>query len=550
MNDRMCGLYGRVSTVRQAQVVDGGLDTQFDLMERRIEWENDSDELNKWTVVDAYREEGFSGKDLERPEFKRMASDIEAGRINTVVVQKIDRITRSLRDFFELWEFFEKHGVQFISLHEKFDTTSAVGRAMLKLILVFAELEREQTSERTAATMSYRARQGLRNGGRIYGYELDPDNKGVLLVEPEQAAHVRHDFFEKCVELGSAGAVQRYLHQRGIITPEFVSRRGKTQGGKPFNKPAVIRMLTNPFYVGKISWKGEVFDGQHEPIVPDKLFEEVQRILGRNRKGRNNRKIQRQHLFILQGLMRCGRCGCMMTPRSSHGRGGKKYFYYECGKHARTQGLECNTSYVPAEPAEEFVIEQLKQAVLSEDEIRKVVEEANKKRSQTMKGLIAEETQAKKHLAQLRKKIEAIVSAVEEGKSFRAFSKRLQILEAEEEELTKALEAITLKKDKTEERLLSAEVMAENYRTVPQIIDELVATENWMRLKSVLSQYVDVIEWHEDEDDRRAGTVRIMLFEHAYPPDGGDGDGDGETRKKISASPSASDALSDNGWLP
>jgi site-specific DNA recombinase len=199
MSERFCGLYGRVSTARQAEVIDGGLDTQFDLMARRVEWENDSDNENTWVVVDRYREEGFSGKNLERPEFRRIVEDIKAGRVNTVVVQKIDRITRSLRDFFDLWEFFERHGVQFISLHEKFDTTTAVGRAMLKLILVFAELEREQTSERTAATLAYRARQGLRNGGRIYGYDLDPDNKGVLKIVPEQAEHVLHDFFEKCV---------------------------------------------------------------------------------------------------------------------------------------------------------------------------------------------------------------------------------------------------------------------------------------------------------------------------------------------------------------
>jgi len=389
----------------------------------------------------------------------------------------------------------------------------------------------------------------MRNGGRVYGYDLDPENKGVLKVVPDQSEHVLHDFFEKCVELGSAGAVHRYLHKQGIKTPVYSSRRNKTRGGTPFTKPAVIRVLSNPFYIGKIQYKDELFDGQHEAIVSKKLFRKVQNILEHNREGRNSRREQRKHVFLLQGLMRCGKCGCIMTPRSSNGRGRKKYFYYECSKSAHTAALDCDARYIPAEPAEEFVIEQLKKAVLSEDEIRRVVEHANKKRSQSMKQLSAEETRMKSNLSEIRKKIEAIVDAVESGKSFRSFKKRLGKLEAEEEELSRELENITLKKEKTEERLLSAEVMADNYRTVPEIIDKLVASKNWTRLKSVLGQYVDVIEWHEDPDDRKAGTVKIMLFEHAYPPNGNDSGKVEETRKKISA-PLVNDvALSGNNRL-
>ena len=181
---RKVALYGRVSSVRQAMVQDGGLDTQFDLMERQVELWN-SAKPEDWRVVDRYREEGKSGKNLDRPEFKRLMADMEAGRVDTVVVQKIDRITRSLRDFYVLWETFQQHGVSFVSLHENFDTTSAVGRAMLKLILVFAELEREQTGERTKATLEYRAAQGLWGSGRPpRGYRRHEEESGVLVVDP------------------------------------------------------------------------------------------------------------------------------------------------------------------------------------------------------------------------------------------------------------------------------------------------------------------------------------------------------------------------------
>jgi hypothetical protein len=135
-----------------------------------------------------------------------------------------------------------------------------------------------------------------------------------------------------------------------------------------------------------------------------------------------------------------------------------------------------------------------------------------------------------------------MVAAVERGKPIRSLRKRLRELEKEEDELIQALEVIDLKRDKTEERLLSAEVMAENYHTVPEIIDGLVAAENWNRLKSLLSQYVEVIEWNQDAKDRKAGTVKIMLFEHAYSAKA-------EASKEISAPLVNNGALSSNNRL-
>ena len=114
-----CALYGRVSTHRQAVVQEGGLDTQFKLMEKRIELENQKEDDVQWAIADRYREEGWSGKTTDRPEYQRMMRDIEAGKIDIVIVQKIDRVTRSLRDFYDLWETLEKAGVQFVSVNSK-----------------------------------------------------------------------------------------------------------------------------------------------------------------------------------------------------------------------------------------------------------------------------------------------------------------------------------------------------------------------------------------------------------------------------------------------
>jgi DNA invertase Pin-like site-specific DNA recombinase len=509
-----CALYGRVSTVRQALIQDGGLDTQFDLMERYVQFENSKSEGN-WVVVDRYREEAFSGKDLERPEFRRLMADIAGGRVNAVIVQKIDRITRSLRDFFFLWEQFERFGVQFISLHEKFDTTTAVGRAMLKLILVFAELEREQTGERTQATMEHRARQGLWNGGRVLGYELDPTAKGVLKVNVEEARVVLDHCFKKCVELGSAGQVVRHLNRIGIREPVYQSRRGSSRGGGHFTKPKVIRLLSNPVYIGKIGYKDEIYPGQHEAIVPDELFQEVQRLLRKNRERRGNYRDQRTHVFLLQGLIRCGKCGSFMTPKASTGRGGKKHFYYQCTRNAHSSGSACDAKYVPAEAAEEYILAELRKWVLSEEEIIRVVRDANEQKDGNLAGLAAEQKALRTRLRQVEERIGAIVQAVESGGTIRSLSARLTELEAERTSIEEEATNVRLEMDRVRQHTLSVEVMAETFRDFPSMLDRLQAGGEWYAIRDLIARYVEVMDWHQDAEDPTAGTVEVMLFEQA-----------------------------------
>ncbi|MBL8794294.1 MAG: recombinase family protein [Planctomycetia bacterium] len=518
METRKCALYGRVSTVRQALIQDGGLDTQFDLMDRYVTFEN-SKAQGQWLVQDHYREEAYSGKNLERPEFRRMMRDIETGRVNTVIVQKIDRITRSLRDFFDLWETFEQHGVQFISLHEKFDTTTAVGRAMLKLILVFAELEREQTAERTRATMEHRARQGLWNGGRVPGYSIDPKRKGVLVVNTEEARVVLDHIFSKCMELGSAGKVVQHLKKHGIRKVTYQSRRGKQRGGGFYSKMEVCRVLANPVYIGKVRFDDQLHDGQHEPIVPEALFNDVQRVLDKNRERRGNYRDQRTHVFLLQGLIRCGRCGSFMTPKTSIGRGGKKHFDYQCTKHAHSAGTTCDAKYVPAEPAEEYVLAELRKWVLSEEEIQRVVREANEQKDGTLGKLHEEQHALRQRLKENQGKIDAFVQAVEGGGNFRSFSDRLGELEADQQSMQEELATVEMEIEKVRRHTLSVEVLAETYRDFPAMLDELLAAGDGYTVKALIARYVEVIDWHQDEEDASTGTVEIMLFEQAQPPE-------------------------------
>jgi site-specific DNA recombinase len=518
---RKCALYARVSTDRQSRVEEGSLDTQFSLMERYVAFENDKNDKGTdapWEIIDQYREEGKSGKDTDREEYQRMMSDIESGQVNTVIVHKIDRITRSLRDFYDMWETFENHNVHFVSLHEKFDTTNAIGRAMLKLILVFAELEREQTSERTQKTMLHRAEEGLFNGGfKILGYDRDPDNKGLLIVNEEEAKIVVEQVFSKCVELGSGGAVARHLNRIGVRKAVFVSRRGNERGGGAYSKAEVLRMLTNVTYLGKVPYGGEVYEGRQEAIVSVDLFNQVQEILARNRITTSNDRDPRVHCYLLQGLLRCGKCGAMMTPTHSCGRNKVKHFYYQCTRKARSGGTECDSKYIPAEAVEAYVLDELRRVLGNDEVLSEVIEQSNGQRGDRLKTMKHERRLIQRRLQDLGGRISQLLGAIETGTSIKSVEDRMLVLEGEKLSLEEELSTLDEEIERTETNTVSVTDMAKSYKDFPAILDELEQVGDRHTLREVLRHSVEVIDWHLDADDPTQGEALIMLFEEQLP---------------------------------
>jgi len=192
---RKCGLYVRVSTLRQAEIKEGSLANQEYLLRQQIKCKNGLG-AGAWDVTEVYREEGKSAKNTTaRPEFLRMMEDLKAGVINTVMVTALSRISRSTRDLLEMIETFKKYGVDFISLKEDFDTTTAQGKCFVTIVAALNEFEREQTSERNRASALARAERGLWNGGQVLGYDLpqEKEQKGTLLKNEREAAIVNNE---------------------------------------------------------------------------------------------------------------------------------------------------------------------------------------------------------------------------------------------------------------------------------------------------------------------------------------------------------------------
>ncbi len=449
-----CGLYLRVSTEMQAMVKEGSLDTQLSALTKYTEIKTlNTDE--EWVVSQIYREEGKSGKNTDRPEYQRMLDDIKKNRLNVLLCTKIDRVHRSLVDFYKLHELMDAYNVTFVSLSEQWDTSTPMGRFGLKLTLAVAELEREQTSQRTKEKMRWRAEEGLWNGGQILGYDIDPEEKGVLKVNAKEAKVVQL-IFETYLKLRSHRETAKAINRLGYRTKFYQSRRGHARGNRKFNKNSIVICLKNPVYTGKVVHKGSLFDGRHDAIISNEMWEEAANIILKSNtaSGKKPRE-QKMHTFLLAGLVRCGWCGNFMSPTYSGGRS-NTYFYYQC-TGATSGADECKMKRVSAEALEDVIYRRL--VAMSQDKklLEDIIKEANTISKKQVRELNEFKKDQEKVLATLDQGIRNIVQYVKEGNATPSMSQELEDLEGRKKEIVDELERIELELQECRNRVLNAE---------------------------------------------------------------------------------------------
>jgi site-specific DNA recombinase len=289
-----------------------------------------------------------TGASLDRPALQSLLADVRAGRINIVVVYKVDRLTRSLADFAKLVELFDQHGVSFVSVTQSFNTTSSMGRLTLNVLLSFAQFEREVIGERVRDKIAASKRKGIWVGGPVpLGYRCI--NKKLVVV-PEEAETVR-TIFRHYLDLGSMGALTEDLDRRGIRTKAVVRLNGRARGGIRFGVGPLAHLLKNRFYIGEVVYRGEVHAGEHEPILDRDLFDAVQAKLAANAVARKVKL--KGSASMLAGRIYDDR-GNRMSPTHSN-KLGVRYRYYV--SHALLQSRKEGAGSVPRVPAPE--IEQL-----------------------------------------------------------------------------------------------------------------------------------------------------------------------------------------------
>ncbi|HZT79108.1 MAG TPA: recombinase family protein, partial [Gemmataceae bacterium] len=304
-----CAVYTRKSSEEGLEQDFNSLDAQRESAEAFIA----SQRHEGWACLpDRYDDGGFTGGNMERPALRRLLADIEAGRVDCVVVYKVDRLSRSLLDFAAMMQAFERHKVSFVSVTQQFNTATSMGRLVLNVLLSFAQFEREIISERTRDKIAATRRKGKWAGGHpILGYDVDRRGPRLVVNEAE-AARVRA-IFGLYLEHGSLLPVVEELERRGWANKRWQTRKGRPRGGQPFTKTSLYRLLTNVAYAGKVRYKDEVHDGEHVALVEADVFGRVQALLRRNGQTRGAPARNRCGA-LLKGLLRCGPCGCAMTP--------------------------------------------------------------------------------------------------------------------------------------------------------------------------------------------------------------------------------------------
>src|SRR5712691_4858848 len=306
-----CAIYTRVSTDQGLEQDFNSLDAQYDASQAYIR----SQAHAGWSLLRAkYDDGGFSGGNTDRPALQRLLEDVGAGKIDIIVVYKVDRLTRSLADFAKLVELFDKHDVSFVSVTQQFNTTTSMGRLTLNVLLSFAQFEREVTSERIRDKIGASKRRGLWVGGMVpLGY-VSRDKK--LFIEEEEAERVR-TMFRRYLELGSIGLLLADLRERGIVTRRRHLSDGRTLGGIPFTRGPLAYLLRNRFYIGEVVFRGEIYPAEHPPILDRGLFEAVQLKLAEQHNGYRAARASRDALLA----------GCIFDDRGnrmshSHSRKG------------------------------------------------------------------------------------------------------------------------------------------------------------------------------------------------------------------------------------
>ncbi len=316
---RRCAIYTRKSSEEGLDQDFNSLDAQREAGEAFIK----SQAHEGWKLVRRhYDDGGFSGGNMERPALAKLMADIEAGQVQTVVVYKVDRLTRSLRDFARLIDLFDRKGVSFVAVTQQFNTTTSMGRLMLNVLLSFAQFEREVTGERIRDKIAASKKRGMWMGGvPPLGY-VAKDRK--LVVIPTEAALVGK-IYALYLKLGSVTAVTNRLHEDAILTRRYTSRAGKTTGGRPFSRGHVQRILTNVIYAGCIAHAGERYEGDHDAIVDTTTWREVQeRLAGRRTQTATSKRTVFRALLRGRLFDDAGNTMCPVQQR----RHGRCYRYY------------------------------------------------------------------------------------------------------------------------------------------------------------------------------------------------------------------------------
>jgi len=356
-----CAIYTRKSSEEGLEQSFNSLDAQREACRAFIS----SQKHEGWRALNTlYDDGGYSGATVDRPALRRLIEDVQARKVDAVVVYKVDRLTRSLADFARIIEIFDAHQVSFVSVTQQFNTTTSMGRLTLNVLLSFAQFEREVTGERIRDKIAASKRKGMWMGGTVpLGYVV---KNRKLMVNATEAERVR-EIYRQYLKLGCVSKLKIYLERKGIRSKERISQTGRKTGGASYSRGALYNILQNRIYLGEIEHRGQVYPGEHEGIVPRELWERVQAQLRANNHAHQN-GLRAAMPSLLVGLVYDER-GNRFTPAHAV-KNGKRYRYYVSQAAIKNPG-SCHRGPVriPAGEIESLVCSKLRSFLGSPHEV-------------------------------------------------------------------------------------------------------------------------------------------------------------------------------------
>ena len=357
-----CAIYTRKSTEEGLEQEFNSLDAQTEACASYI----CSQRHEGWVELKArYDDGGFSGGNMQRPGLQRLLADVSEGKVDVIVVYKVDRLTRSLADFAKIVDVLDARGASFVSVTQSFNTTTSMGRLTLNVLLSFAQFEREVTGERIRDKIAASKKKGMWMGGPVpLGYRV---HERKLVIDEAGAATVRH-IFSRYAALGNGRELIEELRADGYRTRQRTAG-DRIIGGVPFGRGMLFALLSNPIYIGRIGHKGEVHEGEHDAIISRELWDGVQRQMERNRVDRTSANNAR-HSSLLAGII-TDPLGRRMSPGHAQ-KGSKRYRYYVTHASELHDGGAA-AHRLPAIDVEDLVVDHLRRWLTNAYAVRQVV---------------------------------------------------------------------------------------------------------------------------------------------------------------------------------
>lgn len=496
---KLAAIYCRVSTFDQNRGDYSSLEDQEQRLRRAaIE--------DGYEVFQVFKEVANSAN-LDREQLGKMLGKLD--KFDAIYVTKLDRLSRSMSDWCRVNELLEDHECALVSVTQKIDTTTTMGRFFRDLLMLFAQFEREMIAERTYEKMAEQAKQGRWSGGHsILGYDAI-DKK--LIVNNEQAKLVKL-LFKKYLEVASIARTARWANDNGHLTKGAQYSNGRIVKPRKFTRADIQRMLSNITYIGKIRFDDMEFDGEHEGIIEEKQFLDVQQLMDA-RKEKPRRGDQSQQDTLLLGLLRCGYCGCAYTTsfvnkKMKDGRT-QRYYYYKCTTKSKKDAAACCGADLKAKMVDNAVVEYIQDFAQKPEYLSAVISSATEANRQGVKHLESDRAKLNKELSKVEKSSRVLVDRLADPalKSIGAITDRLAELEREQQSLTSRITELTLQIRDRRDHDISTEEVQTAFEDFAGLWKELEFDEQQYALRLLIKQIS--LKFKKKE---KAGEIKIEAW--------------------------------------